>query len=139
MKQRGEYHSKVQYVPKGSQPAEETNEQPAEPERKPKQEKSRYREKQEKHQDDTVQEGKAPQDQKQSEKHHGDKQREPKSDKPKQQREKKQYPKSKYDYDPNKITVETVIPDLPKKGDLLQKPSKEQYYKQLDEIEDKIK
>jgi len=37
-----------------------------------------------------------------------------------------------------KITLDTVIPEKPKKHEILKEPSEEEFHKQLNEIEDKI-
>jgi hypothetical protein len=53
-------------------------------------------------------------------------------DKKKQQRE------EKYVYDKSAITLETVIPDLPKKHDTVNKPVREDLDKKLDDVDDQI-
>lgn len=42
------------------------------------------------------------------------------------------------DREREKITLETVIPEKPKKHEILKEPSEEEYHKQLNELDDKI-
>ena len=44
----------------------------------------------------------------------------------------------KYDWDRSKITVDTVIPEVPPKNKLLLKPSENEYLKKLDDFDNKI-
>ena len=62
---------------------------------------------------------------------------------PKEHKEKKAWkgdrkPKEERTKEKEKITLETVIPEKPKKHDILKEPNEDEFHKQIDEIEDKI-
>jgi len=61
-----------------------------------------------------------------------------KEEKPKKEKREKKQRESKYDYDRSKVTLETPIPEVPKREKRISKPDDNEFEKKLEELETKI-